>query len=1594
MSETVFQPLVVLQRKPNPDEFKGVQINFINADVTAKRKPAVIQDKRKTSTIDRAVILDKLRKNDALFVKVETEKMKQALPLPLPLSDTREKLVIPEKSVKKLVLKTEEEIPVIDTEEEDTKALEEVEKMLEAREPILLTEEVEEKMVEQPVKDTAKVTEPPAKRGRKKKLILGEPTETDPSTIDITKVAIRNQNVGERLPKEREKIVIKAPSYYMNNRKIFVQKLAELFQPYRKEYMESMKQPAGQTLTKREEAEEFKMLMHQKLVRDYLNLYSPYRGLLVYHGLGAGKCMAKDTPILMYDGTIKMVQDIQVGDLLLGDNSGPRTVLSLARGRDKMYDIVPVKGDKYTVNQEHILCLRASGFPKFSCNASARVHNYNIQWIENNTFMSKSFSFTDENREEKKQLAHQFFKTIQQNSGTSDNVLEIEVKEYVKLPQKTKAALKGYRTGVDFPEKELPIDPYMIGYWLGDGTSCRAEITCQDSTVLYYFAKQLPQYNLGLTYRGGYTYYIGGNGKPNKNVFSDVLKDLCMMNDKHIPHLYKCNSRENRLKLLAGLIDSDGCAGHGGFEFTNKNERLMDDVIYVARSLGFACYKSSKKTSWTYNGIKKQGTAWRIHINGEGIEQIPTKIPRKQAEPRKQIKNALVTGIKAIDVGEGDYYGFMLDGNCRYLIGDFTVTHNTCTSIAMAEGMKSEKKIYVLTPASLKMNFFSEMKKCGDDLYRKNQYWEFVGIDGNPEYVPILARALSLTTEYIRNHGGAWLVNVQKKANFEDLKTEHQRDIDEQLNAMIRTKYVDINYNGLNMNKMRLLTGDFQHNPFDNAVVIVDEAHNLVSRIVNKINSPSSISYMLYDYLMKAENARVIALSGTPIINYPNEIGVLFNMLRGYIKTWTMTVSVKTSNKINTETILGILEKENMKIYDYVEYSGNKLTITRNPYGFVNVKKRGVAKGTKRQKPLTGGKKTRKHRGLQLDEYIQGAETDPQDPQNTFEHDADAERAYRIGYNQEFHPHKGGAADYMENYNGIKRNDAGEMSDNDFLDMILRILQKHGIEVTKSTIQLTYNKALPDDSDAFLKTFVNGDSGESQNLNLFQRRILGLSSYFRSPQEDLLPRFELTDDGDKYHIEKCEMTLHQFGLYEKIRKVEADKEKSSKKRKAMKDPAKELFTIASTYRIFSRAVCNFAFPPAIERPVPDKMTEDSDDDVDESEFDLVAKPTDMGESTPVDNTTYAKRIEKALSDVNTPEYLSKSNLGMFSPKFLRLLENLTDPENKGLHLIYSHFRTIEGIGIMRLILLMNGYAEFKLKKSGDTWELVEEEADAEKPKFVLYTGTETAEEKEIIRNIYNGSWDIVPSNLSSILKQRAENNNLGEIIKVFMITASGAEGINLRNTRFVHVMESYWHNVRLEQVVGRARRINSHKDLPLELRTVKVFLYLATLSQEQKVDDKHIELRIRDVSRIDKKTPITTDEYLFEIASLKQRINNQILQAIKETAVDCNVYNAVPKPKGSEDHYVCYGEGRVESNQFSSYPSFDRDQERKTGLDIKATTWEARKIAIGKKEYALNEKTMELYDYTSFIEAQQTGSQPLLVGRLVNENGKYKVVTA
>jgi hypothetical protein len=1576
-----------------------------------KQQKVIFKDKRKSSTnlVDRDLILKRL---------------KMTIPV--------EKILISQAPVQGEKQQVKKRIQV--SFDEDTELHDEMKRLEERSEDEKIAEVVEdeieeaiqygtEKSVDEdaliPIQDTVTENDEDQGKGKGKgkdkgkkdtvKKPRGKKKVADfvaEAPIDLTIAKIGKSLVMDRLPK-KQKVKMGVSAYYMNNRKLFIGQLAKMFKPYR----DKITANAGEISCKtaRNDSIDFELLSHQLVVRDYLNLYTPYRGLLLYHGLGSGKCHAKGTPIIMADGTIKLIEDIEIGDSLMGDDSQPRSVLSLARGRDKMYNVVPIKGEKYTVNQEHILCLRASGFPKLSRNTHKANTNYNIQWLENNTFCSKTFTFNKtDNEKDMKEAAELFFNNILSDPQTNDNVFEISIKDYLLLSDKKKAFLKGYKVPINFLEKDVPIDPYMIGYWLGDGTSSASAITCQDSSVLYYYAHNLKQYNLSLNYHSGYTYGITGNGKCNNNVFLNTLKDLHILNDKHIPNIYKCNSRENRLKLLAGLLDSDGSydTQKHCFKFTQKNECLMDDVIYLARSLGFACYKGTKNTSWTYNGIVTQGSAFRITISGKGIEEIPTLIPRKKAIPRKQIKDVLVTGIKIEYANEDDYYGFMLDGNCRYLMGDFTVTHNTCTSIGSAEGMKTGKSIVLMTPASLKMNFFSELKKCGDTLYKKNQFWEFISIKGEPQNIRILVQSLGLGRDYITEHGGAWMVDITKASNFAQLSDSDQKSVDEQLNAMIRNKYQDINYNGLNTNKMNELTNGGKRNPFDNKVVIIDEAHNLVSRIANAGSKKESIAGQLYKFLMDATNSKIIFLTGTPIINTPREISILFNMLRGYIKTWTFQLQVNTAEKINRVVILEYFRDNGLGTYDFVDYSGDKLTVTRNPFGFVNTYARSSKKGGKRTSKKikhdkkSSGNKT-KHR---VTKKINENENKNMDNENIDESEL-YEREKEYDKVNQIDLYEGGGT--FEDYSGVKLDEMGNISDTEFQKQIIHILDKHSISVVGKP-KIVKELALPDNQDMFHELFINNEKGELMNTDLLKRRILGLTSYFRSAQEQLLPSFVKDEDGSNYHIVNVDMSSHQFNLYKDIRKDERDDEARKKKKRAKKRGQDEDDKLTSTYRIYSRSVCNFAFPSENPRPML-RVADDEDIDMDafngisddikksaddyfEEENEVKDEKEEKQKIRTLNKSEYQEKIKEAYDFLTynparqrDHEFLRERELATYSPKFVKILENIKNRSHKGLHLLYSQFRTLEGIGIFKLVLEANGFIEFKISKKGGEWVIENSDIDPEKPRFVLYTGTETAEEKEIVRNIYNSAWEFVPPSIVSVLKEQGENNFFGEIIKVLMITSSGAEGINLRNTRYVHIMEPYWNMVRVDQVVGRASRICSHEDLPEDMRTVQVFIYISRVTEEQL--SKNIEMRTNDISKLKYQVvqksgdvkmehiPFTTDQYLFEIAQIKDSINRQILTAVKETAIDCSLYNNNP-----DEPLVCYGFGKVMSNNFGSYPILEVDRSQKTDMNVKAVKQVLVSITVEKIKYAMDKATKVVYDFESYKKAKDKTGELIAVG--------------
>ena len=153
-----------------------------------------------------------------------------------------------------------------------------------------------------------------------------------------------------------------------------------------------------------------------------------------------------------------------------------------------------------------------------------------------------------------------------------------------------------------------------------------------------------------------------------------LLKEYELINNKHIPDVYKCNSIHNRLLLLAGIIDNIGCYNkiNKSLELTQRNKRLADDITWLSRSLGFRCViKTIAK------GSDKPILYYKISISGYKLDSIPTLLIRKKVIENKQSKEHLNTPIKIIPLDEDDYYGFEIDGNSLFLLGDFTVTHNT-----------------------------------------------------------------------------------------------------------------------------------------------------------------------------------------------------------------------------------------------------------------------------------------------------------------------------------------------------------------------------------------------------------------------------------------------------------------------------------------------------------------------------------------------------------------------------------------------------------------------------------------------------------------------------------------------------------------------------------------------------------------------------------------------------------------------------------------------------------------------------------------------------------------------------------------------------
>ena len=396
-------------------------------------------------------------------------------------------------------------------------------------------------------------------------------------------------------------------------------------------------------------------------------------------------CHAKGQLILMFDGSLKSVEDIVVNDLIMGPDSKPRKVLKLTSGTDIMYRVTPIKGDPFVVNSNHLLSLRRS---YSSANRTPGKYRHKNRVID-------------------------------------DEIVNISVADYLIQPKAFKHKYKLYRSNqVEFSEQDLPIDPYILGLWLGDGISRDSAFVNIDDEIIDAFKAYAETNGLNVRqYEDKMTYRLGANGK--FNIFLNNLKSLKLLNNKHVPDIYLRSSPEQRLKLLAGLIDTDGSHYQGVFDITQKNKQIAESIVFIARSLGLAAYMKDSYKAAT-NSLKKEKKLYhRIMITGD-INRIPTKVDRKKASPRAQIKNVLNVGFKVEEVGLGQYYGFTIDSDHLYLMGDFTVSHN-CNHrgiINLATGLgktksaimlirKLKRNTLIVCPSkSIAYQFYNELVEC------------------------------------------------------------------------------------------------------------------------------------------------------------------------------------------------------------------------------------------------------------------------------------------------------------------------------------------------------------------------------------------------------------------------------------------------------------------------------------------------------------------------------------------------------------------------------------------------------------------------------------------------------------------------------------------------------------------------------------------------------------------------------------------------------------------------------------------------------------------------------------------------------------------
>lgn len=369
-----------------------------------------------------------------------------------------------------------------------------------------------------------------------------------------------------------------------------------------------------------------------------------------------GKCLSPDTEVLMFNGTKKKVKDITVGEKVMGPDSLPRTVKHLISGSDEMFKIIPTKGDSWECNKDHVLSLQCTD--------------------------SKSFP--------------------------KGQIRNITVEEYLTKSKSFKQLFKQYHVVIEYPAQKVEYDPYCLGVWIGAGTVNKSEVTKYDKEIHGALNTYLTPFELTQKSKDTKAYANNKWTKTSTKHLTQLAKHCYFNNEKRIPKEYLINSKEIRLSVLAGLIDTDGYNNQDkGFEITTKYKGLAEDIVYLARSSGLrvSCVEKIDEIK----SINFKGLYYRILIFG-AVDTIPTKIPRKQIKKVVGRVNSLLTGFKIESLGIGEYCGFEIEeDDKRFVLGNFAVTHNSVLILNTLRAYPTTQTIVTAPGVDLLNQMYAEL---------------------------------------------------------------------------------------------------------------------------------------------------------------------------------------------------------------------------------------------------------------------------------------------------------------------------------------------------------------------------------------------------------------------------------------------------------------------------------------------------------------------------------------------------------------------------------------------------------------------------------------------------------------------------------------------------------------------------------------------------------------------------------------------------------------------------------------------------------------------------------------------------------------------